>query len=145
MLKRLSLIIVFVIIFTAAACNNQTYGYQEITGHEISAIERIETNNGYMQSFRQSIEVEKANLLDVRFKATNKDIYSLTFGARQSNGSVDYPLGYKGLLYVGVEDNAQIEFVIWTDGHIYVYSPILKKSFVSVEKLDDRFFEGIEF
>ncbi len=117
-------------------CGKETYSYKEITGCDVSETLRIETNGGYLQSWRASILCKKANLLDVDYKPTDKDIYRMTVGYDEKD---ELPEWYGGMLYIYTE-NEQLDFVIDKEGLVYVYSPILRQAFVSVTPIDESFF-----
>ncbi len=137
MVKKLSLVLVLLLIFSTVACNGATYSYKTVTGHDTASIKRIETNEGYLQSFRQTIPLERAYMLDMKFRKTDRDIYSLTFAEDMTERSLS-PL-YTGIIYVFAEPY-DLNFLIGIDGHIYCCNPNLKESYRSVEKLNDAFF-----
>ncbi len=139
-MKRLLsiLLLICLLCILLFGCAKQTYSYKGITGYDISQIERIETNGGYLQSFCAGINMDKADLLDIEYKPTDKDIYSLTIGYNEKD---ELPSWYGGMIYIHAESD-KIDFVLDNDGYIYVYSPILLKSFVSVTPIDKSFFDG---
>ncbi len=126
--------------FLLPSCGESASAYEEVTGHKIDSIERIETNNGYLQSWRGCINEEKFVFLDMEFKPTKKDIYSLTYSKHESEKS-DMPYWVRGIVYVFTA-SGNFEFFVSADWYIYCYSSALQKSFVSKQRIDKSFFDG---
>ncbi len=137
-MKKIALLFFLLFTLVLTACN-RNYTYEEVTSFSISSIESIETNGGHLQSFRANVSPEKAELLNLEYKITNKDVAALTYNCNHSNQ--DYPSWYGGLIYIRYSaSDFETQFVIGEDGYIYSYNPILKKSFMSTEKIDISFF-----
>ncbi len=137
-----AILILFLICSICAllcSCKEETYSFKDITGSEISAIEGIETNGGYVQSFVAPVDISKAELLNVQYKVSDKDIYSLTLGYGY-NEKNELPSWYGGMIYVHTE-NGRIDFIFDNSGYAYFYSPVLQKSVVSTNPINKAFFD----
>ncbi len=140
MKKIIAIVLLCAVLMTFTACDGRKYSFEDATGYEVGRIEYIETNNGYLQSFRQTVDVKHKGLLDLEFVKTDKDIYSLTEGF-DPNGTADLAVWVRGMIYVKFSENTGIDFVFGLDDRIYCYSPLLNMSLMSTSVLDSAFFE----
>ncbi len=116
------------------------YSFEELMGFDTRSIAGMEMNNGYLQSFRVSLDKEKASFLNIDFRETAEDIYSVTVGYEES---ITPPGFQAGIIYLRGE-GANADLIFSTDGYIYCYSPVLNKSFRSNFQFNRDFFEGID-
>lgn len=73
-MKKLAFILLLLInLVCITGCNSKTFSFKEVSGFEISNIEKVTYSLGPFQSFREEFQGDYSKFLDVKYKFVGND------------------------------------------------------------------------